>query len=680
MLVREIILENFMSYEYARIPFKSGVNVICGPNGAGKSSILLGLSVALGQSYTERSRKLSNLIRWGKDQARVTMVLDNSPKKGKRPARRFNKDQIFLTRGLRKDGKYWFELDNRAVTKSEVDRLLSKFSVDPENLLIIMHQNMTEQFTVISPQEKLRIVEAAVGLESYRKNVLKAKRKLSRILSQEESVDKLLESAEQTLNYWREQYDRYQQKKQLEIKRRFLERELTWAEVTKRESIVSQIETKLRVKESEFQQIQDETKTTKEKLDEIQLKLDQMKYLWQELFQERILIEREIVKNETSLTLKGQNIEEINQIFSAYQEKINECFMMVEQIETTSSFHNSPISMDKLTEVKKAYKSLESLWTRQFKQKSEGLKELIQMQNEEVEKTSKHLQETQLNTKRVTEEIDNLTDNIIDSKIQLALLNYRGGEAEKRIKKLRRELATKIREQKEAEREAEKVGSRIASTRNPSQILDEMRLTDGYLASLGNVTEDIERMYESYSKLYLELKEKAQRVAENRLNTLEEVRTRMKAWQDVMQQLLNDVDLQYQKILSQAQGEGKVRLADKHDIESAGLEVLVGFKGAKPVTLNAYTQSGGERSMATVSFLLALQQHVKSPFRAVDEYDVHMDPRNRETITNLLIESVEGLNQQYLIITPSRITFADKPIHLITVQNVEGTSRAQEAT
>ncbi len=73
MLIQEVILENFMSYEYARIPFKPGVNVVCGPNGAGKSSILLGISVALGQSYTERSRKLSDLIRWGKDQARVTL-------------------------------------------------------------------------------------------------------------------------------------------------------------------------------------------------------------------------------------------------------------------------------------------------------------------------------------------------------------------------------------------------------------------------------------------------------------------------------------------------------------------------------------------------------------------------------------------------------------------------------
>ena len=53
--LKEIILENFMSYEYARIPLKPGLNLISGPNGAGKSSILLSISVALGQIYTEEA-------------------------------------------------------------------------------------------------------------------------------------------------------------------------------------------------------------------------------------------------------------------------------------------------------------------------------------------------------------------------------------------------------------------------------------------------------------------------------------------------------------------------------------------------------------------------------------------------------------------------------------------------
>jgi len=123
---------------------------------------------------------------------------------------------------------------------------------------------------------------------------------------------------------------------------------------------------------------------------------------------------------------------------------------------------------------------------------------------------------------------------------------------------------------------------------------------------------------------------------------------------------------------------GEVRLINENDIETAGIQILVGFKGAKPVPLDAYTQSGGKRSTATMTFLLALQQHVRSPFRAAGEYDIHMDPRNREIIANLLVSSVSGLDAQYLAITPSQISFTEKEVHIITVQNIEGTSFVKE--
>ena len=147
MLIREVILENFMSYEYARIPLKEGVNVVCGPNGSGKSSFLLGICVALGDTYTERSKRLSDLIRWNQDQARVTLVLDNSAREdGYRPITRFNMDEIRLTRTLRRDGKYGFQLNQKGASKAEVVELLGYFGFDPDNMLIIMHQNMPGRF------------------------------------------------------------------------------------------------------------------------------------------------------------------------------------------------------------------------------------------------------------------------------------------------------------------------------------------------------------------------------------------------------------------------------------------------------------------------------------------------------------------------------------------------------
>ncbi|NLE06480.1 MAG: hypothetical protein GX638_16975 [Crenarchaeota archaeon] len=267
---------------------------------------------------------------------------------------------------------------------------------------------------------------------------------------------------------------------------------------------------------------------------------------------------------------------------------------------------------------------------------------------------------------------------MVNQKIKLALLEYRKEKTTKESTKIQATLKTAQTSLKEATEKASISGARIAVIKNPSEVLDEIRTIDGHLAALANISEDIEHQYESYSKLYLELKEKAQMVSENRQKALQEVSTRMSAWRSVMQNLLDRVNIEYQRIMGQTRATGEVHLANTEDIETAGLEILVGFKGGKPVALDAYTQSGGERTTATMSFLLALQQHVRSPFRAVDEYDVHMDPRNREMIAKILIGTIKDSTSQYVVITPSQVTFAQENANLITVQNVEGKATVQE--
>jgi chromosome segregation ATPase len=638
MLIQEVILENFMSYEYARVPFKPGVNVIGGPNGAGKSSLLLAISVGLGQSYTERSRKLSDLIRWGKDRARVTLILDNSKRGGKRPVSKYSKDQLFLTRVLRRDGKYWFELENRAATKQDVERLLGKFGVDPDNMLIIMHQNMVEQFSVLSNLEKLRMVEAAVGLEPFRENVLQAQRKLTRILSQEESVSKLLENAEQTLNYWREQYVKYQEKKQLQTKRRFLDRELVWAEVERRESISKGLQADRQKEQEILNRIEEEAKTAKGQLEDQRSQRQTLKDEMKTVFGERLSLERGIAENESTVSMVRQLLEETSVLEPEIQKNASQFKLL----------------------------------------RNENLQGVLENSRQNLSKINEKVRENQTKMQSLEEAAEKVTNQVLENRIQLALLQYRKENVVADLEDIDAALKDAKASLNAATVKAEQSGARIAVLKSTSEILDEIRVTDGHLAAFADVSEDIERMYESYSKLYLELKEKAQLVAENREKTLVEVRTRMQAWRNVMQSLLDRVNLEYQKIMGQTLATGEVRLANGHDIETAGLEILVGFKGGKPVALDAYTQSGGERTTATMSFLLALQQHVRSPFRAVDEYDIHMDPKNRELIAHMLLSTIKDAAAQYIIITPSQITFAQENANIITVQNVEGKSIVRE--
>ena len=637
MLIQELIVENFMSYEYARVPFKPGVNVIGGPNGAGKSSLLLAVSVGLGQTYTERSRKLSDLIRWGKDQARITLNLDNTKRGNKRPEPRYNKDQLFLTRILRRDGKYWFELENRVASKQDVERLLGKFGVDPDNMLIIMHQNMVEQFSVLSNIDKLHMVEDAVGLEPFRNNVVQAKTKLARILTQEESVGKLLEQAQQTLNYWREQYEKFQEKKQLQIKRRFLNRELFWAEVERREAIVKGLQANYNKNQNAVSKIEEERQTIISDLEGQSNTQQTLRREMKAVFDERISLEREIAENESLVSFIDQLISE------------------AQILETTTANKN------------------------QFKLlRIENLREILKKSKNEIQKITQKVKDNQkklIALEQSTEKIDGVS---VDKRISLALLDFDLKRAVKEQKTNEKSLKEAQDNLNSAIAKAQELGERIAVLKSPSEIQEEMGLTDGHLSALSNISEEIERQYESYSKLYLELKEKAQLVAENREKTLEEVKTRLAAWRSVMEELLSRVNLEYQRIMNQTLATGYVQLSNPQDIETAGLEIYVGFKGSKPVALDAYTQSGGERTTATMGFLLALQQHVRSPFRAVDEYDIHMDPKNREMIAKVLVALIKDASAQYVVITPSQITFAQQDANVITVQNIEGKSLVHE--
>ena len=638
MLIQELIVENFMSYEYARVPFKQGVNVIGGPNGAGKSSLLLAISVGLGQTYTERSRKLSDLIRWGQDQARVTLILDNSKKGNKRPVTKYNKDQLFLTRVLRRDGKYSFELENKVASKQDIERLLGKFGVDPNNMLIIMHQSMVEQFSVLSNVEKLRMVEAAVGLEPFRENVLQARTKLTRILSQEESVGKLLEQAQQTLNYWREQYEKFQEKKQLQLKRRFLDRELVWAEVEKRENAVRVLQNNFNKNQQLLGKIENERQSILSEIDDHQSQSQKLGDEVKSLFDDRLSLEREIAYNESVQLLIEQFLDEAQ---------------LLEENAIKDQFKLFRIS---------------------------NLKLIAQNAIDKIAKATELMNTNKAKMLKLEGSTDRISDNTLENRVSLALLEFKRETAISEKKNIEKSMQEAQENVTAAIARAEQLGERIVVLKNSSEIQDEIAQTEGHLSALSSVSEEIERQYESYSKLYLELKEKMQLVVENREKTLEEVRTRLQAWRSVMENLLDRVNLEYQRIMSQTLATGEVKLSSVQDIETSGLEIYVGFKGSKPVALDAYTQSGGERTTATMGFLLALQQHVRSPFRAVDEYDIHMDPKNREMIAKVLVALIKDAASQYVVITPSQITFAQQDANVITVQNLEGKSVVRQVS
>lgn len=656
LLIQEIILENFMSYEYARIPLKPGLNIICGPNGSGKSAILLAISVALGQAYTERGRRLSDLIRWGKDTARVTLSFDNTKKDGERPLPKFDTDTFRLSRYLKKDGTYWFEANFHTITKAEVTRLLSEFGIDPDNMLIIMHQHMMEEFGIVTPQQKLKMVEEAVGLGEYRERVIEAQEKLNRILSEEESIASLLENAEQTLAYWKGEYDRYLRRKELLQRRDLLERELAWARLIRQERLVQAWRERIRTKEDELSRIVKGIKGCIADINALKEELNNLRFDQRGLFYSLLELEKQKAEAEATARLLGETLgrmEGLGRVFRGVFQGIK------------NPEENPGSSL--LQSLHEEMRSLEEYVAEMSLQ--------IQFSKRKRLEVGKRISTTQTSLGGLESRITSATDNYLDARVREAVLNFRKERAEDELVELNRQLREAERELNQLRREAGRAEPRIETERSPQEVSEEIKITNAHLASFPEVSEDVARMFASYSSLYNELKAKAAVVSENLEKALQEVEERKRTWRGLLQSLLSRVNRTYQAFLDKIDAVGRVRLVDAQDVEHAGLEVTVGFKGAEPTILDNYTQSGGERSTAVMAFLLALQQHVKSTIRAVDEFDVHMDPRNRETISAMIMKEVgDARDIQHIVITPGQLLDVDENVHVITVQNVQGRS------
>ena len=648
--VKEIILENFMSYEYARIPLRDGLNLIVGPNGSGKSSILLAISVAFGQAYTERSRKLSDLIRRGKDIARVSLVFDNSPKGGSRPIPYSKSDTFMLSRYLRKDGSYWFEADYKEIDKSEVVRLLNEFGINPDNLLIIMHQGMIEELGAVTPQERLRMVEEAVGFAEFRQNIMRAEQELSGLIGEESSLLQLIDNANQALEYWKQIYDRYLEKRKLTEHRSLLEKELLWStesKITKAlESVDEKISSKTRtlgdLKEQQTEVTADAEKTHKTLLDK-QVELGKLYY-------SLVRVESERAKDEATRAT-----------FKSLKEDVEGLSKSVDELLGIAPGKTAKRLKEQVDYIAKKGESGEEDAARR---KAELDKEVSSLQPE-ISRTDDLVKKTM--------------EGYIALRVKHEVLAFRIRNAESDLRELERSAKEYREELEKLKPELEKAGQRVETQRQPYEVSEELKLVTAHLQKMQDIPDDAEKIYNDYTGNIEELKAKLTKLQENKKEMLAELGTRKKVWSEAINQLVQVIDPAYQAVLSAADATGFVRFEEGAEIDEAGLTLYVGFRGTAATTLDPFTQSGGERSVALMAFILSLQTRIVSPLRALDEFDIHMDPKNREAMFKMILSQMKSRDaSQYIVITPSIITVLDRSAHVITVQAVHGASAINE--
>ncbi len=648
--VKEIILENFMSYEYARIPLREGLNLIVGPNGAGKSSVLLAISVAFGQAYTERSRKLSDLIRRGKDIARVSLVFDNSAKGGRRPIPYSKSDTFMLSRYLRRDGSYWFEADYKEIDKSEVVRLLREFGINPDNLLIIMHQGMIEELGAVTPQERLKMVEDAVGFSEYRQRILLAEQELSGLVGEESSLLQLIDNANQALEYWKQIYDRYQEKRRLIEHRDLLSKELLWAAEAKLTKALQGAEEKIASKARALEDLRSQQAEVNADAEQTHQTLLDKQVELRKLYYALVRAESERSKDESA-----------RDAYRSIKADLAGLSNTVEELLAKSG--------------DKSAKRLKEL-ADYIEKKGEAAEEDAERRKGELDREVSSLQPEITRTEDL---IKRTMDAYVSFRVKAEVLSYKIRVTESDLHDLERSAKEYKSELDRMAPDLEKAGTRMETARQPYEVSEELKLVSAHIQKMQDVPDDAEKIYNDYSGNIEELKVKLAQLQENRKSMLAELESRKSVWRKAIEDLVDVIDPAYQAVLSAADASGFVKFEQADTIEDAGLDLYVGFRGGAPTTLDPFTQSGGERSVALMAFILSLQARIISPLRALDEFDIHMDPKNREAMFKMVVSQMKQREaSQYIVITPSILTVFDRSAHVITVQAVHGGSEVKE--
>ncbi|XP_014701482.3 structural maintenance of chromosomes protein 5 isoform X2 [Equus asinus] len=166
------------------------------------------------------------------------------------------------------------------------------------------------------------------------------------------------------------------------------------------------------------------------------------------------------------------------------------------------------------------------------------------------------------------------------------------------------------------------------------------------------VVEEYTKREEEIEQLTEELKIKKVELDQYR-ESISQVKER---WLNPLKELVEKINEKFSSFFSSMQCAGEVDLhtENEEDYDKYGIRIRVKFRSSTQLhELTPHHQSGGERSVSTMLYLMALQELNRCPFRVVDEINQGMDPINERRVFEMVVNTACKENtSQYFFITP----------------------------
>jgi chromosome segregation protein len=212
---------------------------------------------------------------------------------------------------------------------------------------------------------------------------------------------------------------------------------------------------------------------------------------------------------------------------------------------------------------------------------------------------------------------------------------------------------------KELEQELKLYNVEITETKLPNveSLKDSMKVTEESMRELEPVNMRALNEYEHQHERKKKLDDDVKHLKDQKKNLTKLVKGITEKKTERFYEVFDAINKNFKDMYAQLSegGEAELQIEDPDNLFDSGLTIKARPRGKKVLLLSAL--SGGEKSIASLAFIFAIQHYDPSPFYVLDEIDMFLDGVNAETVSRMVKSNAQ--DSQFIMVTLRKVALKE---------------------
>ena len=439
---------------------------------------------------------------------------------------------------------------------------------------------------------------------------------------------------------------------------------------TRTEHTTANIELKSLIKDNEqkLSEIEENNKRKNEVIpliDKTDKKLNELEEKSVQISQNILTCQEEIEKIESQISEEDleklkSSTEELEKEIKNLEKKKTDILTEINDIQRTIDFNKQNVIKTNQQTIKKLSKDNED-YKVEIENRTVEIKAIekqIEEKNKEIEKLGDVLKELQNQRDEINRELINLSTQEGTYKNNLERINENIEGNKARRKELDTEMEKIRNELKEAEIDISKLEPTNISV---DELIAKINKLEKRMEEFGDVNMRAIEAYDRQLARKNEFDEKINTLSRERKELLSKMSGYEEAKKKAFLETYESINNHFKEIYSElSEGQGSLILDNYESPFEGGLTLEAQPRDKKKTRLEAL--SGGEKALAALSFVFAIQKNSPAPFYAFDEVDKDLDPINVDKLAKMVIS--QSKNTQFIVVShkPSMVQSSNRTI------------------